>query len=118
MTMRITCTDRIKTGVEGLDTILNGGLVRGAAYIVHGPPGAGKTIFANQACCNIARGGGRALYVSLLAESHDRMMMHMSAMSFFDRSLVPASIVYLSAFATLHSDGLAGLLRLVFEESR
>lgn len=83
---------RIKTGVPGLDKILGGGLVRGSAYIVHGTPGAGKTIFANQVCCNVARRGDRALYVSLLAESHDRMMMHMSGMRFFDRRLVPESI--------------------------
>ncbi len=116
--MKSTGTDRIKTGIEGLDTVLGGGLVRGAAYVVHGPPGAGKTIFANQTCCKVARGGGRALFVSLLAESHDRMMMHMSAMRFFDRSLIPASIVYLSAYPTLQAEGFRGLLQLVFKEIR
>jgi circadian clock protein KaiC len=109
---------RIKTGIPGLDKILGGGLLQGSAYIVHGTPGAGKTVFANQTCCNVAHGGGRALYVSLLAESHDRMMMHMSGMRFFDQSLVPNSIMYLSAFSTLNTEGLPGLLRLIFQESR
>jgi circadian clock protein KaiC len=28
--------ERLPTGVEGLDVVLNGGLLRGAAYIVQG----------------------------------------------------------------------------------
>lgn len=42
--------ERMETGLPGLDDILGGGPVRGAAYIVRGPPGAGKTIIANQVC--------------------------------------------------------------------
>ena len=32
-----------KTGIEGLDDILNGGLSRGRLYLVEGVPGSGKT---------------------------------------------------------------------------
>src|SRR5436309_2026512 len=35
---------RVSTGIDGLDNILNGGLIPQRAYLVHGPPGAGKTI--------------------------------------------------------------------------
>lgn len=37
--------NRISTGVKGIDTILNGGLVPGRSTLVRGPPGAGKTLF-------------------------------------------------------------------------
>src|SRR5690606_29141779 len=41
---------RLPTGVDGLDTVLGGGLFRGVTYIVQGPPGVGKTILGNQCC--------------------------------------------------------------------
>jgi circadian clock protein KaiC len=34
---------RISTGIEGLDYVLRGGLLRGRTYLVHGEPGTGKT---------------------------------------------------------------------------
>src|SRR5947199_388233 len=38
--------DRVKTGVVGLDTMLNGGLLPARPYVVSGPTGSGKTILA------------------------------------------------------------------------
>ena len=63
---------RLVTGIEGLDALLRGGLVAGAAYIVQGPPGAGKTIQANQLACGHVRSGGRVLGATFLSESHER----------------------------------------------
>lgn len=36
-------TDRLLTGIEGLDEVLHGGLLRRRAYLVRGGPGTGKT---------------------------------------------------------------------------
>jgi len=38
--------DRVKTGVAGLDTMLNGGLLPARPYVVSGTTGSGKTILA------------------------------------------------------------------------
>lgn len=38
--------DRVKTGVTGLDTMLNGGLLPARPYVVSGPTGSGKTVLA------------------------------------------------------------------------
>jgi len=105
--------ERISSGIEGLDTILAGGFIPGGITIVQGRPGAGKTILGNQMCFNHARSGRRALYVTLLAESHVRMLMHLSSLTFFDQSAIPDSIYYVSAFSVLESDGLRGLLTLL-----
>lgn len=110
--------ERLSSGVEGLDTVLSGGFVRGAAYIVNGPPGAGKTILSNQFCFHHARAGRKALYLSMLSESHDRMMAYMSAMDFFDPNQVPERLYYVSAFSTLQKEGLAGVLKLLNGEIR
>jgi circadian clock protein KaiC len=105
--------DRFVTGVPGLDFILDGGFLVGGVYIVHGPPGAGKTILANQICFHRARGGDRAVYVTLLAETHARLVSLMRQMSFFDPALVPSHVQYLSGFRTLEDQGLHGLLQVL-----
>src|SRR3989442_6839082 len=38
--------DRVKTGVAGLDTMLNGGLLPARPYVISGPTGSGKTILS------------------------------------------------------------------------
>ena len=38
--------ERVKTGVEGLDAMLRGGLVPARPYVISGPTGSGKTILA------------------------------------------------------------------------
>src|SRR5256886_6050326 len=38
--------DRVKTGVVGLDTMLNCGLLPSRPYVISGPSGSGKTILA------------------------------------------------------------------------
>ena len=60
---------RVASGIAGLDRILHGGFFKGGSYLLIGPPGAGKTILGNQLCFNHVATGGRALYISLLAET-------------------------------------------------
>ncbi|WP_245239853.1 RAD55 family ATPase [Methylobacterium variabile] len=121
--------ERVPTGIAGLDDILGGGLFRGGVYIVQGTPGSGKTIFGNQACYTHAGAPpahsthagaspeNRALYVTLLAESHSRMLGHIAPLGFFEAGLIPDRITYLSAFRTLQDEGLAGLLTLLRRET-
>ena len=40
--------ERIKTGIEGLDSVLKGGLRKNSSILVTGAPGTGKTIIAMQ----------------------------------------------------------------------
>ncbi|GAB2586528.1 hypothetical protein ISP15_11700 [Dyella jejuensis] len=107
---------KISTGVEGLDRLTGGGFLRGSAYIVQGPPGAGKTILANQFCFAHVRAGGRALYMSLLAESSARMLNYVGQMAFFDSSALPGRMEYISAYGVLEREGLPGLYKLIQHE--
>jgi len=113
--MTTTTTDapaleRLSSGIPGLDTVLGGGFFRSGVYILHGLPGSGKTIFANQLCFAHVAAGGTAVYVTLLAESHSRMLQHIRALRFFDETAIPERLTYLSAFHQLETGGLKGLV--------
>ena len=109
--------ERVTSGVPGLDTILRGGFMRGGIYIFQGAPGAGKTILSNQICFHHVRDdGGCALFVTLLAENHARMIQHLRGLSFFDQDLVADKVTYLSAFREMREGGLKALTNLVRRE--
>jgi circadian clock protein KaiC len=57
--------ERIKTGIAGLDDILNGGLPQGHLYLVEGDPGTGKTTLALQFLLEGIRDGESVIYVTL-----------------------------------------------------
>jgi len=111
--MDVKDPSRITTGIPGLDRILEGGLLVGGVYLVQGPPGSGKTILGNQLCCHQARIGRRAIYFTLLSESHTGMLGHLERMAFFCGDRVGDEVVYFSAFQVLEAEGLEGLARLV-----
>ncbi len=110
---------RFSSGVPGLDRILGGGLFEGGVYIIEGNPGAGKTILANQICFHQVKGGRRhAIYVTLLAESHARLLQHLQSLSFFEPTVIPDRLTYVSGFRMLEEGGLQALLDLVRKEMR
>lgn len=107
---------RLTTGVSGLDTILKGGLVEGSSYIVQGHPGAGKTILANQIAFASIRNGRKVLYVTLLAETHDRLFQALGTLDYFDRTHLGTEISYVSVFQTLRDEGLSAVVKLIRQE--
>src|SRR5581483_10120541 len=54
-----------KTGIQGLDDVLNGGLTRNRLYLLEGVPGSGKTTIAIQFLREGLRLGESVLYVTL-----------------------------------------------------
>jgi circadian clock protein KaiC len=113
-----TLLDRVPTGIPGLDTVMRGGFLKAGIYILRGDPGTGKTIFGNQFCFNHVAAGQRAVYVTLLAETHDRMMQHMQTMSFFERAQIPDGVYYVNGFRILEEDGIKGFINFLRHEIR
>lgn len=109
---------RVPSGIPGLDTVLGGGWLRGGTYIITGTPGTGKTILGNQFCFSTVASGGKAIYLTVLAESHARMVLHLQSLRFFRPEEVGRGLHYESGYATLKSEGLAGLSRLIFRAVR
>ncbi|MBC7779221.1 MAG: hypothetical protein H7125_03865 [Proteobacteria bacterium] len=109
---------RMQTGISGLDEILHGGLMKAGVYLVRGEPGSGKTIFANQICFCRAATGAKVSYVTLLAESHGRMLEHLAPFSFYREDAIPSEIYYVSAFHALTDGGLVGVTTFLQSEVR
>ena len=109
---------RFQSGIPGLDRILGGGLFIGGNYLVMGPPGAGKTILGNQLCFHHIATGGRAIYLSLLAETSSRLLAALEPFTFFTPDPVGDALTYFSGYAVLEREGLEGLLKLIRTETR
>lgn len=57
--------EKVKTGVPGLDEMLDGGLIPGRTYVVSGASGTGKTSLAMQFLMEGTKKGERVMYVAL-----------------------------------------------------
>ncbi|MGA7868052.1 MAG: ATPase domain-containing protein [Stellaceae bacterium] len=110
--------ERVPTDIPGLDIVLRGGFLKAGIYIVRGGTGTGKTILGNQLCFNHVAAGHRAIYVTLLAETHDRMMQHLQMMRFFEQERIPDALYYVNAFRVLEEDGPKGFIDLLRHEIR
>jgi len=57
--------ERVATGIEGLDELLQGGFPPGKSYLLSGEPGTGKTTFAAQYILEGIKRGENGIYVSV-----------------------------------------------------
>jgi circadian clock protein KaiC len=62
---RRSIEERPRTGISGLDDVLNGGFARGRTFLVEGNPGTGKTTIAMQFLLTGGRAGERGLYITM-----------------------------------------------------
>ena len=57
--------ERINTGIEGLDVLIEGGLPKNSITLVSGPPGGGKSIFCFQFLYDGIKKGEKCLFLTL-----------------------------------------------------
>lgn len=103
----------VPTGIAGLDEVLDGGLSRGGLFLIVGPLGTGKTTLGNQVAYAQAKAGEVAIYATVLAETHERMLEHLRGFDFFAPQLVAQRVHYVSLSDELSGQGLAGALALL-----
>jgi KaiC/GvpD/RAD55 family RecA-like ATPase len=79
-------TELTQTGVEGLDDILNGGIVKNSTTLVSGNPGAGKSILCLQYLYNgVKQFGEKGIYLSF-EENQDDLREAAESIGFDDWS--------------------------------
>lgn len=61
----MTSEQQAKSGISGLDSVLNGGFPANRIYLVEGDPGCGKTTLALQFLLEGKKQGERCLYITL-----------------------------------------------------
>ncbi|KMZ13355.1 Circadian clock protein KaiC [Candidatus Burkholderia humilis] len=103
----------VTTGVIGLDEILGGGFVEGGLYLIEGMAGAGKTILSSQIGFHRGSQGDMVLYVTLIAESHTKLLSHLKALSFYNADAISDRMLFVSGYHELMRDGLSGFLALI-----
>lgn len=79
---------QVASGINGLDKILDGGLLRPSIVLVAGAAGTGKTTFVMQSLFNAARNEEICMYISALSEPIAMINNFMSKFSFYNISLL------------------------------
>jgi circadian clock protein KaiC len=82
-----TVLERCPTGIEGLDSILEGGIPRGNMVLVAGSVGTGKTTLCLEFLVRGAERGERSLFLSV-TEASQKLIQNLSTFEFFHRDLV------------------------------
>ena len=65
--------ERIKSGIPGLDSLLDGGFPKGKVIMASGPSGAGKTILAAQFVNEGIKNNESCVFITL-EESKDKLI--------------------------------------------
>jgi circadian clock protein KaiC len=112
--------EKMPTQVPGLDEVLEGGIPLSSTILVAGPPGAGKTVLANQIAFRNARPDCPVLYVTTASEPLARMLRFMQQFEFFAPEKVGKHVVWEDVGPMLlssesDSDAIAWLSEQVLE---
>ena len=97
--------ERLATGIEELDLVLDGGLSPGSLVVLAGAPGTGKTILAQQICFASATRDRKAIYYTTLSEPHSKLVKHLEPFSFFDASALEERVEFIHLGDLLQDDG-------------
>lgn len=88
--------NQLKTGIEGFDEVLGGGLPEFSFNLITGAPGCGKTTLAHQMMFRLATPERPALYFAVLGEPPLKMLRYQQQFDFFDSAKVNSSIHFIN----------------------
>ena len=108
--------ERIPTGIDGLDKIIEGGLPRDSLILLAGNPGAGKTVFSAQYLAKGAELNEPGVYASF-AEGKEAFMKNLSRHLGVDfkRLEVDGKFKFLD-FTAMKEEGISAILEAILSE--
>jgi KaiC/GvpD/RAD55 family RecA-like ATPase len=114
--VNIAVIERISSGVEGLDAIIEGGFPRGSLILLAGNPGTGKTVLSAQFLLTGASSGESGVYVSF-AESQDVLIKNISTHLDRDvKKLTDEGKVRILDFLAMKEEGLSVVFETILSE--
>jgi circadian clock protein KaiC len=106
--------ERLPSGNQRLDEVLNGGLLKNAINLIVGVPGSGKTILSQQFSFHNATKEQPALYLSTLSEPLDKILRYGQGFKFFDQAaLRDGRVIYEDIGPVLGDRGLDEVLSVI-----
>jgi circadian clock protein KaiC len=105
--------ERLSTGNDRLDAVLEGGLVLNSITLLVGLPGSGKTLLAEQCVFANASVDRPALYLSTVSEPLDKLLRYGQSLTFFDAAKVGKSVFYDELGSVLNERGIWGALEKI-----
>jgi KaiC/GvpD/RAD55 family RecA-like ATPase len=111
--------ERLPTGIDGLDSLIGGGIPRGSLILLVGEPGTGKTIFGSSFLCRGAtRYGENGIYVSFL-ESKKTLISNLSGLCDQDHEKLDREGKFrILDLVTTKEEGVAATLESILDEIR
>ncbi len=108
--------DRVSTGIEGFDNLIEGGIPRGSLLLLGGEAGSGKTFFAAQYLYHeVSKLDEPGIYVSF-AENRETFLKNMKRMNMDFEKYEQAGRFRLIDLVTVTEKGLAEILDSVLAE--
>jgi circadian clock protein KaiC len=107
--------ERLKTGSDELDQVLQGGFPINSINLVMGAPGTGKTILAEQLVFANASEQSPVLYLTTLSEPLDKFISNGQAYEFFDSEKVGTTVLFEDLGVMVRERGIAALPIIVTE---
>jgi circadian clock protein KaiC len=109
---------KLSAGDQAFDSVLGGGIPRDSLYIVAGPPGAGKTIMAQQFAFAAAKAGLHVIYFTNVSEPHAKLVEHIRGFDFYDPDIIGDKIQIYNITSQVRDKGLRETLDFIVSTVR
>jgi len=110
--------ERIQTGVEGLDELIDGGLIKGEVILLAGTTGSGKTIFSTQFIYNGAAQQGEKGVYATFEEDEASLKRNMRKLGMDMEKLEREGVVKVIGLQAMKEAGLNANLDFVLKTVR
>lgn len=109
---------RLSGGDPSIDLVLGGGIPRDSVYIITGPPGAGKTILAQQISFTAARAGLKIIYFTNVSEPHSKLVEHIRSFAFFADEIIGQQLQIYNISSHIRNQGFSATLSFIVDTVR
>lgn len=108
--------EKISTGIENLDVILNGGIPKYSVNIIGGPPGSGKTILAQQIVFHNTDADSPIPYLVTVSEPTIKIIRYQQQFTFFDpKKITERAVMFLDFSDVADKGGLEAVGEKIIE---